>query len=199
MSVEVFGQQIRLLFFSEENGIKLLLTAALVLILMVLRWLARGLSRLLQRGLGGERARFWTRQAINLVFAVLLLLGVLSIWFDDPARLATGVGLLTAGLAFALQKVITAVAGYLVILRGDTFNVGDRITLGGVRGDVIALGFIKTTIMEMGQPPAVQGTDPVQWVRSRQYTGRVVTSPTTRCSTRRSTTTPATSPTCGRS
>jgi small-conductance mechanosensitive channel len=47
---------------------------------------------------------------------------------------------------------------------------------------VIGLGLIQTTIMEMGQPPAVQGADPaVQgadpavWVRSRQYTGRVVT------------------------
>lgn len=66
-------------------------------------------------------------------------------------------------------------AGYVVILRGDTFNVGDRITMGGVRGDVIALGFIKTTIMEMGQPPSVQEAAPPQWVRSRQYTGRVVT------------------------
>ncbi|MGY1609265.1 mechanosensitive ion channel domain-containing protein [Geodermatophilus sp. SYSU D00700] len=71
--------------------------------------------------------------------------------------------------------MITALAGYLVILRGETFNVGDRITMGGVRGDVIALGFIRTTIMEMGQPPAVQPADPAQWVRSRQYTGRVVT------------------------
>jgi len=58
---------------------------------------------------------------------------------------------LVAGLAFALQKVITAVAGYFVILRGKTFNVGDRIVMGGVRGDVIALGFMQTTIMEMGQ------------------------------------------------
>jgi small-conductance mechanosensitive channel len=81
----------------------------------------------------------------------------------------------TAGLAFALQKVVTAIAGYFVILRGQNFNVGDRITMGGVRGDVIALGFIQTTIMEMGQPPAVQGADPAMWVRSRQYTGRVVT------------------------
>ena len=47
--------------------------------------------------------------------------------------------------------------------------------MGGVRGDVISLGFIQTTIMEMGQPPAVQGADPAMWVRSRQYTGRVVT------------------------
>lgn len=172
---EVFGERIRLLFFKQENAVKLLLTSMLVVVLIVLRWGARGASRLLQRGVDNENLRFWTRQAINIVFALLLLLGVLSIWFDDPTRLATGIGLLTAGLAFALQKVITALAGYFVILRGDTFSVGDRITLGGVRGDVIKLGFIKTTIMEMGQPPAVQGADPAQWVMSRQYTGRVVT------------------------
>ena len=172
---EVFGQRIRLLFFKQENAVKLLLTAVLVLALSVLRSIARGLSRLLQRGVDSENVRFWTRQAINLAFAFLLLLGVLSIWFDDPTRLATGIGLVTAGLAFALQKVITAVAGYFVILRGDTFSVGDRITMGGVRGDVIKLGFVKTTIMEMGQPPSVQTADPAQWVKSRQYTGRVVT------------------------
>jgi small-conductance mechanosensitive channel len=47
--------------------------------------------------------------------------------------------------------------------------------MGGVRGDVIALTFMQTRIMEMGQPPAVQGADPAMWVRSRQFTGRIVT------------------------
>jgi len=61
--------------------------------------------------------------------------------------------------------VVTAVAGYFVILRGDTFNVGDRITMGGERGDVIRLGFIKTAVMEMGQPPSItESTDPALWV-----------------------------------
>jgi small-conductance mechanosensitive channel len=83
--------------------------------------------------------------------------------------------LVTAGLAFALQRVVTAIAGYFVILRGDTFSVGDRIVMGGVRGDVIALSFTQTTIMEMGQPPAVQSAPPAIWVQARQYTGRVVT------------------------
>ena len=106
---------------------------------------------------------------------VLLLLGLASIWFDDPTRLTTALGLVTAGLAFALQRVVTALAGYVLILRGKTFNVGDRIVMGGVRGDVIALGFIQTTIMEMGQPPPVQNADPAMWVQGRQYTGRIVT------------------------
>jgi small-conductance mechanosensitive channel len=106
---------------------------------------------------------------------VVLILGLLSIWFNDPARLATAFGLMSAGLAFALQQVITALAGYFVILRGSTFTVGDRISMGGVRGDVMRLGFLQTTIMEMGQPPSVQAADPAMWVKSRQFTGRIVT------------------------
>ena len=104
-----------------------------------------------------------------------MILGLLSIWFSDPTRLATAFGLVSAGLAFALQQVVTSLAGYFVILRGNTFTVGDRISMGGVRGDVMRLGFIQTTIMEMGQPPSVQGADPAMWVKSRQFTGRIVT------------------------
>jgi small-conductance mechanosensitive channel len=83
--------------------------------------------------------------------------------------------LIGAGVAFALQRVITAVAGYFVILRGKTFNVGDRIVMGGVRGDVIDLSFMQTRIMEMGQSPKEQGDAPSMWIRSRQFTGRIVT------------------------
>ena len=100
---------------------------------------------------------------------------MISIWFDNPANLTTAAGLVTAGLAFALQKGITSFAGYLVILHGRNFTVGDRIAMGGVRGEVIALGFIQTTIMEMGQSPAEQADAPAIWVRSRQFTGRLVT------------------------
>jgi small-conductance mechanosensitive channel len=46
--------------------------------------------------------------------------------------------------------------------------------MGGVRGDVIALRFTQTVIMEMGQPPGEQSDAPSMWVRGRQYTGRIV-------------------------
>lgn len=105
----------------------------------------------------------------------MLVVGIVSIWFDDPTRLTTALGLVTAGLAFALQRVITATAGYVVILRGKTFNIGDRIVMGGVRGDVIALSFMQTKIMEMGNPPPSDPSQPGSWVHSRQFTGRIVT------------------------
>lgn len=172
-ALTIFG--IRLVGVNVENGKKLLLTLALLAVIWLLRYLLRGVLRLVLRGRSNVRARFWARQGINIFTSVITVLGVLGIWFDNPTRLTTALGLVTAGLAFALQKVITAFAGYFVILRGQTFSVGDRITMGGVRGDVIALGFIQTTIMEMGQPPSMQGADPAMWVKSRQYTGRVVT------------------------
>lgn len=160
---------------NAENGKKLLFTLAFVLLVVIAVWLLRACLRWLLRGASNNAAAFWTRQAINLSAAVFLLFGIASIWFDDPTRLTTALGLVTAGLAFALQKVITALAGYFVILRGKTFSVGDRIVMGGVRGDVIALDFTQTSIMEMGQPPPVQKDEPAMWVQSRQYTGRIVT------------------------
>ena len=168
---------IRWVGVNPENGQKLLLSIVFIIVIVVirsaLRWIAgRAMN---STDLSTKQTKFWVRQGISLVSAIILILGLLSIWFNDPTRLATAFGLISAGLAFALQQPVTAIAGYFTILRGATFNVGDRISMGGVRGDVVRLGFMQTTIMEMGQPPSVQGADPAMWVKSRQFTGRIVT------------------------
>jgi len=169
-SYQLFG--VKLLGVSTESLRKAILSVAFIvglfLVRSVLEWVTRAWTRKRRR----ERGSFMIRQTVNLVTAALFLLGLLSIWFDDPARLATGIGLISAGLAFALQKVVTSLAGYFVIMRSRVFTIGERITMGGVRGDVISLGFLKTTLMEMGDPS--DGATEV-WVRGRQYTGRIVT------------------------
>ena len=81
---------------------------------------------------------------------------------------------LIGGIAVIRFVIVALVA--TAIIRGNTFTVGDRIKMGGVQGDVIALGFLQTRILEMGQPPDVnQQETPGMWVRARQYSGRVVT------------------------
>jgi small-conductance mechanosensitive channel len=170
---------IHLVGFGRQTAEKAAAAAALILALVLLRWLLRLLIRSALRGPRLQGARFWARQATNIALTCTGVLGLLSIVFDDPSRLATAVGVVTAGVAFALQKVITSLAGYLVILRGNTFSIGDRIAMGGVRGDVIGLGFVRTTIMEMGEPPPVTSAGETgaggTWVHGRQWTGRVVT------------------------
>lgn len=164
---------IKLIGVDAENGKKLLLSVAFIVVVLLI---ARGLHWLAHRNAwdhASKRFAFWARQGISIGAAVLLLIGLISIWFDNPSRFATAAGLVTAGLAFALQRVVTAFAGYLVILRGKTFSVGDRITMGDIRGDVIALTFLQTVIMEMGKPAEGDSGDPM-WVQARQYTGRIV-------------------------
>ncbi|MEZ4598616.1 MAG: mechanosensitive ion channel [Syntrophotaleaceae bacterium] len=171
-AVEIFG--VKLVGVHAVNVKKFLFSILFILLILFIGFLLR---RFLTRSFVNrrwQRRAFWTRQGITIFLALILILGLASIWFDDPGRLTTALGLLTAALVFALQKVITALAGYFIILRGKTFNVGDRIRMGGVRGDVIALSLMQTTIMEMGQPLPVQQDEPAMWVQSRQYTGRIV-------------------------
>jgi small-conductance mechanosensitive channel len=171
-ALRMFG--ITMVGLDAVNGHKAVITVVYLLLVFLIaagvRWIVRSLPKR-----WNPVPSFWMRQAINMAVAILVLVGLLSIWFDNPTRLATGIGLASAGLAFALQKFVTSIAGYYTILSTNNFTVGDRITMGGVRGDVIALNFIQTTIMEMGQPPSVSaGSDPGMWVASRQFTGRIV-------------------------
>ena len=172
-SIRLFG--IELIGINAHTGRKLLLTLGCIVAAWVLGRILRLAARALLGGRKDVRARFWSEQAIHILLTLLLIVFLVSLWFDDPARLATPAGLLAAGLAVALQRVITSIAGYFVILTSQVFSVGDRIVLGGVRGDVIAVGYTRTKIMEMGEPPPVQEADPAVWVGARQYTGRIVT------------------------
>ena len=172
-ALQLFG--VRLIGLTAGNLRKLAFSLVFLAALWGLNQLLKFVASRFRRSHEGKRAEFWAKQGIHLFTAVVTIVGLLSIWFDNPARLGTFMGFITAGLAFALQRVVTAVAGYFVLLRGNVFNVGDRIMMGGVRGDVIALGFIRTTIMEMGQPPGEQSDPPGMWVQARQYTGRIVT------------------------
>ena len=165
---------VRMIGFDAMTLRRLGLTVAFFVAITVLAAGLRAVARVAWRD-PRRHARFIVQQAISLISSVLFVVVFVSIWFDDPGRLAGAAALVTAGLAIASQKLIMSLVGYFSILRGSTFKVGDRITMGGVRGDVIALSYIRTTIMEMGQPPAVRkDADPAMWVEARQYTGRIV-------------------------
>jgi small-conductance mechanosensitive channel len=170
--VKLFG--VPLLGFDESTGKKILFTLVLAVAYVVVRRLLRLASKTVLPPTKASRISFWSQQAMSVIPFAIFALALVSVWFDDANRLATVAGLFTAGVAFALQRVITSFAAYLVLLRGSTFSVGDRIVMGGVRGDVIALDPFQTTIMEMGEAPGEQNDPPSLWVHGRQFTGRIV-------------------------
>jgi small-conductance mechanosensitive channel len=167
--MEFFG--VRILGFNAETLRKVVLSLAVLALVMGVRAL---LGVVVGLGTGVSRRSIWTRKSIRLAFGGISVLLLLSIWFDKPERFATFTGLLAGGIAFASQNAVLSMAGYFVIVFGKVFDLGDRIQLGDVRGDVLDIGLFKTTVMEMGVP-SLMFPDPHSWVASRQYTGRVVT------------------------
>lgn len=107
--------------YQSQNSQKLACIIILILIVPFLRTWLRDVTYITHARHENLEAEFGTRQAANLRTTFLLLLGLLSIRLDDPTRLATALDLVTNGLAFALQKVVTSIAGYFVILRGDNW------------------------------------------------------------------------------
>lgn len=146
---------------------RLVTTAALLVASLVLAAVA---GRLVTWRAGDPYSRYYLRKAVHAVVGLAFLVGLALLWRPFAGQLAVVLGFATAGLAFAMQEVIGALAGWVSILTGRHFRVGDRIEVGGVRGDVLDLSPLRTTILEVGS-----GRDEDSWVRGRQYTGRVVT------------------------
>jgi small-conductance mechanosensitive channel len=69
-----------------------------------------------------------------------------------------------------MQEAIGSVAGWFNIVSGGIYRIGDRVELGGVKGDVIDITPLRTKVLEMGS--SLQ--DEPSWVGGRQYTGRIV-------------------------
>lgn len=104
-----------------------------------------------------------TRKVARWLNNVILVLLFMSIFGNKLSGLATAFGLAGAGVTYALREVIVSIAGWFAILFGDFFVPGDRVLLGGIKGDVVDIGVLRTTLMELGE-----------WVSGDQYTGRIV-------------------------
>ncbi|HEX6003015.1 MAG TPA: mechanosensitive ion channel domain-containing protein [Burkholderiales bacterium] len=72
----------------------------------------------------------------------------------DLGSLATFAGLLTAGVAVAMQSVLVSIVGYFFLIGKYGIRVGDRVQIGSVTGEVIDLGLVRLHLMELsGQGP----------------------------------------------
>lgn len=107
--------------------------------------------------------RYRLRKAAQFLGFATMVLPVAIIYREHLGGLSVALGVAGAGIAFALQEVIASIAGWAAISFGGFYDVGDRVQLGGIKGDVIDIGILRTTLMEVGQ-----------WVDGDLYNGRVV-------------------------
>lgn len=113
-----------------------------------------------------SRTKYSFRKTVSIIYLLVFLLVILRVWVENTQTLIVSYGLITAGVAISLQDVFKNFAGGLMIFISGIYRVGDRIEVNSRYGDVIDIGILSTTLMEL------RG-----WVSGDQATGRLAIIP----------------------
>ena len=131
----------------------------IVLVMVLIAWV----RRMLKRNLPDNAVKYKSQKGIEVIGYILIVLITITYFTGSIKDFGLAIGLLTAGITITLQELILSITGSFFIFFVKVFKPGDRIEINGIKGDVIDVGSIYTTMMEIGE-----------WVSSDNYTGRIV-------------------------
>ncbi len=107
--------------------------------------------------------RYRTRKFVGYTGYFVVILLIMIVYSSQLTGLTVFLGVAGAGIAFALQEVIASIAGFIAINFSNFYKVGDRVMLGGIKGDVVDIGMLRTSMMQIGD-----------WVQGDLYNGKIV-------------------------
>ncbi|MEO8725786.1 MAG: mechanosensitive ion channel family protein [Acidobacteriaceae bacterium] len=110
----------------------------------------------------------------RIILGVIITFVVAFALVTEAGSLATYAGLLTAGLAVALQNVILSVVAYFFLIGRYGLHVGDRVTISGITGDVFEIGLVRLHLIEVSGA----GNDMHPTGRSVIFSNSVILQPT---------------------
>ncbi len=120
---------------------------AVMLISLVLL-ATRLLKKIINRKLEDKTTVFNFNRIADLLASLLILVIILSLLFANWYAAMVSFGIVSLILGFALQNPITSFFGWLYVLIRKPYEVGDRIRIGNVYGDIINVSYIDTTLWE---------------------------------------------------
>lgn len=125
--------------------------AAVVLaILLVLFGAAELWQRTVLRYVQDSRRRYQLLLLRRLALWSLVVVVIGFAFASELGSLVTFAGLITAGIAVAMQSVLVSIVGYFFLIGKYGIRVGDRVQIGEVVGEVIDLGLVRMYLMELG-------------------------------------------------
>ena len=87
---------------------------------------------------------------LKYLFAIFLIIIILSVYYGSWGELGFIVGLLTVALGWALQKPISGVVAWLIIISRRPFKIGDRVIIKGMKGDITNISLTHIFLDEVG-------------------------------------------------
>jgi small-conductance mechanosensitive channel len=142
------------LFGSLENVLPALITIiVLILIYVVFETIIRlTKKKLLEKATTKKQVTNIELFSRILKYLALLFLFVFAVssYSGSWAGFGLGIGLLSAAIGFALQKPITGIAAWIMMITKRPFHIGDRIIIGKLKGDVIDITLTHIYLHEIG-------------------------------------------------
>jgi small-conductance mechanosensitive channel len=146
-----FGTRLFAIGNTEVTLSTILVFLCLILVIVVVsRLLARKLfDRILIRLQIEEGTRYTFRRIIEYTFILIGAIVAFQSIGINLSGLAVIFGLLSVGIGFGLQNITSNFVAGLILLFERPIKVGDRVTVGGIEGDVVEINIRSTTIRSL--------------------------------------------------
>ncbi len=139
---------------------KLILSFIIIVLLFILKRIANYIVR---KRVSDVKNLYNWRRFVLYIYGVVLVISIGAVWIRGISSVSTLIGLASAGLAIAMSDTIANITGWFFIIWRKPFCLGDRIEIGGVKGDIIDIRLFQFSMVEVGN-----------WVNADQSTGRVI-------------------------
>lgn len=117
---------------------------------LLLSWVAyRVLSHHIAAQVADSEKRHRYRKRVSYTMAAFVVIVLAIVFFEEIRELGTVLGFLGAGLAIALREYVASFLAWFYLMGQRNVALGSRIEVAGVRGDVIDIGVLKLTLIEV--------------------------------------------------
>jgi small-conductance mechanosensitive channel len=142
------------IYTNIEKFIPLGRTIITVIVTLIIFDIILNLSRkTLLKGIKTKKQRSNVKifsKVLKYIFFILIVISAIFSYAGSWTGWGLTVGLFSAALGWALQKPITGIAAWIMIVSKRPFEIGDRIIIGNVRGDVVDITLTHIYIAEIG-------------------------------------------------
>ena len=109
-----------------------------------------------------SKTRYALKKTTYILYIIITTIIIIRIWVQDTQTLTISYGLFAAGVAISLQEFFKNFVGGIILFVTREYSIGDRIEINSKYGDVIDIGILYTTLLELRE-----------WISSDQPTGRL--------------------------
>jgi len=134
-------------FFSTNITAQKALASVVLIVVNILA--VQIMSKILFKTIKDTTTYYNLRKRFYYLFTVILFIMIYLVWSESNTNIMTYMGFISAGIAIALREIFTNIAAWFIIIFQKPFEVGDRIHVNSITGDIIDIRLFQIVLVEV--------------------------------------------------